>query len=138
MQNEIVNPSPTFIDELPEEQQSILKDMLRSGCRIRGFRSGGGLRVIRIEDADGKDKGYGEHPDVLVAIEHALEAFASGGRTYKEQYMNDDSLYTHYLTGTSTVSCPLDGWLLRGHSFSAKLAEHNYVKVSFTYCSLDF
>ena len=88
---------------------------LQEGCTIHGFRSGGGLRVVRIE-AFGNLLGYGEHPSVDLALVHANEDFLAGSRPYDEVY---GKLYTHYLTGSHEVTSPLDGWLLQGHTFDA-------------------
>lgn len=86
---------------------------LKDGCLIHGFRSGGGLRVICISKGN-KDKGYGEHPDVMDALKHAAEDYLAGHRSYKYVY---GKKYVHYLTGSSTPSCTLDEMLLRGYSF---------------------
>jgi len=88
---------------------------LREGCRLCAFRSGGGLRVVRIEQ-NGKLKGYGEHPHVEDALSHANEDFLAGGRPYSKVYGNTEP---HYLTGSSTSTSPLDHWLLQGHTFDA-------------------
>lgn len=92
-----------------------IEKALREGCRLHAFRSGGGLRVIRLEK-DGVLKGYGEHPIVHDAIVHACEDFLAGGRPYKEVY---GGTHPHYLTGVSTASDSLDGWLLKGNTFDA-------------------
>ena len=38
-----------------------IEKALKENCKIHGFSSGGGLRVIRIEKGD-LLRGYGEHP----------------------------------------------------------------------------
>jgi hypothetical protein len=88
---------------------------LDQGCRIHGFRSGGSLRVVRI-DQGGELKGYGEHPQVEDALSHANEDFLAGGRPYSEVY---GVFKPHYLTGNSSPTSPLDSWLLQGHTFDA-------------------
>jgi len=92
-----------------------LEQALRENCRIHGFRSGGGLRVVRIEQ-DGTLRGYGEHPHVEDALAHANEDFLAGGRPYKEVY---GVLKPHYFTGESTPTSDLDAWLLQGRTFDA-------------------
>lgn len=94
---------------------SHIDQALERGGKIHSFRSGGGLRVFRLE-IDGKLKGYGEHPDALVAIQHLEEDLAAGGRPYGEVY---GVIHTHYLTGVSAPSCELDRWLLRGLNVDA-------------------
>jgi len=86
---------------------------LREGCRVHAFRSGGGLRVVRIE-RDGELKGYGEHPQVEDALSHADEDFLAGGRKYGDVY---GVTKPHYWTGSSTPTSQLDQWLLSGHTF---------------------
>ncbi len=93
-----------------------LEEALRDGCRLHGFRSGGGLRVIRVEDQKGALRGYGEHPHVEEALAHANEDLIAGGRPYKEVYGKSE---THYLTGSCDASSDLDRWLLRGKDIDA-------------------
>lgn len=93
---------------------------LRDGCRLHAFRSGGGLRVVRME-RDGTLVGYGEHPEMEEALRHADEDVAAGGRPYAEVY-GEDGLYDHYLTGSSTKSSDLDAWILKGGTFDAYVA----------------
>jgi hypothetical protein len=88
---------------------------LKDGARMHGFLSGGGLRVVRIEK-DGELKGYGEHPNVEEALSHANKDILYGGRPYKLVY---GVLNPHYLTGSSTASSRLDGWLLKGNTFDS-------------------
>ncbi len=92
-----------------------IKAALQAGCRIRAFRSGGGLRVVRIEK-DNELKGYGEHPHIEEALQHADEDYLAGGRPYKEVYGGKK---THYLTGSCDKSNELDGWILKGSKFES-------------------
>jgi hypothetical protein len=96
-----------------------IDEALKDGCRLHAFRSGGGLRVIRLEKG-GKLKGYGEHPDVLEALNHAQDDYKAGGRPYHEVY---GGTHPHYLTGSSEASGPLDRWLLGGHTFDASIQD---------------
>jgi hypothetical protein len=88
---------------------------LKDGCRLHAFRSGGGLRVVRLEK-DGKLKGYGEHPQVEDALSHTNEDFLAGGRPYDQVYGVSKP---HYLTGSSHATSDLDHWLMQGHTFDA-------------------
>ena len=92
-----------------------IEKALSNGCTVHGFRSGGGLRVIRIEKKN-KLLGYGEHPNVEDALSHANEDFLAGGRPYNKVY---GGTKPHYLTGSSTSTSPLDHWLLQGYTFDA-------------------
>lgn len=92
-----------------------LEKALREGCRLHGFSSGGGLRVIRLEQ-EGNLRGYGEHPNVEDALSHANEDFLAGGREYKEVYGKSKP---HYLTGSENVTSPLDGWLIQGRTIDS-------------------
>lgn len=92
-----------------------IKAALAAGCRLHAFRSGGGLRVLRLE-LDGDLKGYGEHPNVEDALTHVSEDYLAGGRPYAAVY---GRTHPHYLTGSSSTSTPLDAWLLKGATFDA-------------------
>lgn len=96
-------------------QLSGIEKALKNGCKLHGFRSGGGLRVISIEKGS-KSKGYGEHPNVEDALSHANEDVLAGGREYKKVY---GKLKPHYLTGSQTATSSLDDWLLRGNTIDA-------------------
>jgi hypothetical protein len=88
---------------------------LRAGGRLHGFRSGGGLRVLRVE-RDGELIGYSEHPNVTDAMRILAEDLRAGGRDYAAVY---GPIETPYLTGSSTPDGDLDAWLLRGCTFDA-------------------
>lgn len=90
---------------------------MQGGSRIHAFLSGGGLRVVRLEGPKGL-QGYGEHPDVLVALRHTEKDFAAGKRSYNAVYGENGS-ETAYLKGASTPSGPLDAWICRGSTFDA-------------------
>ncbi len=92
-----------------------IEKALQEGCKLHGFRSGGGLRVIRLEQ-ERKLRGYGEHPNVEGALNHADEDFLAGGRKYSDVYGKSKD---HYLTGSSLASSELDQWLLCGHTIDA-------------------
>jgi hypothetical protein len=94
-----------------------IEKALQEGCKLHGFRSGGGLRVIRLEKAN-KLRGYGEHPNVEGALNHADEDFLAGGRKYGDVYGKSKD---HYITGSNSASSELDQWILRGHTIDAYL-----------------
>ncbi len=84
---------------------------LKDGCRLRGFLSGSGVRVIRLEK-DGMLRGYGEDEHVHNALEYAGEDYLAGLRPYGEAH--------GVCIGASSKSDSiLDEWLVRGLSFSA-------------------
>jgi hypothetical protein len=93
---------------------AVLEKALRAGNTMHAFRSGGGLRVIRIEKGQrGALKGYGEHPGVDEALQHAAEDYEAGHRDYSKVY-SSKGLYPHYLTGSSSSETELDAWIRQG------------------------
>ncbi len=92
-----------------------IEKSLHEGCRLHGFLSGGGLRVMRIEQ-DKVLKGYGEQPHAEDALSDANEDYLAGGRPYDEVY---GKLKPHYLTGSSSGASPLDSWMLKGRTIDA-------------------
>ena len=99
-----------------------LEKTIRKGARLHAFRSGGGLRVVSINDSD--DPGYGEHPYVYEALQYAEEDAKAGGREYKEVY---GKLHDHYLTGDPTPSGGLDAWTLTGRSWDISFKDGKFV-----------
>ncbi len=81
---------------------------LKEGCKVYSFRSGGGLRVIRIEKGK-KLMGYGDYWNVEIALSRASKEYLTG----------KDQNEPRYLTGSSTASSPLDSWILRGRDLEA-------------------
>ncbi len=93
-----------------------LDSALLAGATLHGFRSGGGLRVFRVE-RDGDDLGYGEHPAASDALAHVnLWLEQDPAPTYKEFY---GGKFPHYLTGSTHSSDRLDAWLRQGHTVDA-------------------
>lgn len=87
---------------------------LKSGCRLHSFRSGGGLRVVRLEK--GKELvGYGEAPHVEDALQHASDDYLAGKRPAGEVY---GKLYPHYLTGAAIATSNVDCWINRGNTLT--------------------
>lgn len=121
------NPSPP-----PDFLPSLERVLRKRGLRLHAFRSGGGLRVVRIERVAsggrrGSLVGYGEHPSLEHAMAHAAEDHDAGGRPYGKVY---GSLYPHYLTGSSTASSDADAAILRGGSMDAWY-ERGWFRVEF-------
>lgn len=100
-----------------------IEQALRDGCRLHAFRSGGGLRVVRLEK-DGKLRAYGEHPQVEDALSHSNEDFNAGGRPYDQVYGGSKP---NYLTGSDKPTSNLDLWLLQGRTFDAWQDDTNVV-----------
>ncbi|HLC81324.1 MAG TPA: hypothetical protein VJH68_01585 [Candidatus Nanoarchaeia archaeon] len=106
--------------ELNMTKQSLngIDQALQDRKILRAFRSGGGLRVVRIEDSrDGPLRGYGEDPNLMPALHDASDDYLAGGREYSEVY---DKLKPHYLTGTTQAEDRLDLWVLQGHKLWAE------------------
>lgn len=78
-----------------QESYPNLENALKEGANIHVFRSGGGLRVVRLEKK-GKLISYGEHPYFSTALSHAESDF---GLSYEEQYNPENGKHIHYLTG---------------------------------------
>jgi hypothetical protein len=85
---------------------------LSTGCKLRAFRSGGGLRVLRMEDELGILIGYGEHPNVSGAFRILVDDIIAGGRGYADVY---GKIEPHYIAGSASAEDAVDAWLLCGH-----------------------
>ena len=72
-----------------------LEKALKDGAKIHIFRSGGGLRIVRVEKK-GKLISYGEHPYLSGAFSHAETDF---GLSYEKQYSGRKARHDHYYTG---------------------------------------
>ena len=72
-----------------------LENALKEGANIRIFRSGGGLRVVRVEK-EGKLISYGEYPYLSGALSHAETDF---GLSYEDQYSGEKAKHLHYISG---------------------------------------
>jgi hypothetical protein len=92
----------------------IVENALRGGAKLKGFLSGGGLRVLRVEDELGILVGYGEHPHASAAFRILADDIVAGGRDYEAVY---GPIETHYLTGSSLAEDQVDAWFHRGYSF---------------------
>ena len=88
-----------------------LEKALKDGAKIHIFRSGGALRVVRVEK-NGELISYGEHPHLSGALSHAEADF---GLSYEKQYSGRKAKHTHYLTGAYPCSSDLmDIWIYSG------------------------
>lgn len=86
------------------------------------FRSGGGLRVVRVEKDKkrGKLLGYGEYCNVEQALDLADCELAGE----KSEYT------TEYLTGSSTPTSKLDEWVLCGYDTNFRFQNEKFVFLS--------
>lgn len=107
-----------LISQFPEMSYKAIENILaeKASNAIHAFRSGGGLRVLRLECGDDL-LGYGESIQFDEALKNLENDTAAGGRKYNEVY---GKLTPHYLTGTSEVSSNIDRWLLMGRSFDIR------------------
>ncbi len=111
-----------------------LDTALKQGATLHGFRSGGGLRVFRV-NRDDANIGYGEHPAALDALAHVnLWLEQEPKPTYEEFY---GGKFPHYLTGSSNSSDALDAWMTQGQTVDAHqegadvvVALHGYADVT--------
>jgi len=96
------------------EDHPNLEEALLGGAKIHIFRSGGGLRVVRVNGKDGKLISYGEHPYLSVALSHAENDF---GLSYDEQYSNGQAKHEHYLSGAYPMPFdPIDIYVHGGNT----------------------
>lgn len=100
-----------------QESYPNLEKALRDGAKIHVSSSGGGLRVVRVENEKNELLSYGEYPYFSGALAHAESDF---GLSYKEQYSGKNAKHTHYLTGSYAL--PDDILDLYVHSKGAKNA----------------
>lgn len=95
---------------------TITEEALKKGYLLHAFRSVCGLRVVSLEDQEGKTKGYGEHLNFLTALKYLEEDYIAGHRKYKEVY---GKIHERYLTGTFNTDSELDKWLLDGNTIDS-------------------
>jgi hypothetical protein len=72
-----------------------LEKALKEGAKISIFRSGAGLRVVKVEK-EGDLLSYGEHPYLSGALSHAETDF---GLSHEEQYSGEKAKHRLYLSG---------------------------------------
>jgi len=104
--------------KVPKNIDAKLTAALKRG-KFHGFRSGGGLRVFRIDNGN-KCVAYGEHPNAMEALALLARDSTVGGRVYGKVY---GALHPHYLTGSSTPDGELDKWILQGNTIDAHVTE---------------
>lgn len=127
--------------EINPTVMTIIETALRDGKgRMHAFLSGGGLRVVRIDEPPptgipsghvartnnqrGKMLGYGEHPHVHEALRILADDLRAGCRPYGEVYGTEE---THYFTGASTPHDELDAWIRKGSTFDARHEDGRFV-----------
>jgi len=96
------------------EQYKNVIEKIKSGAKLRAFLSGGGLRVVRVEQ-NHERIGYGEHPQLSIALERLEEDISEGQIPYDVMY---GERYPQYWTGSSNAESFLDAWLLQGSKFA--------------------
>ena len=105
------------------KKHGTVEALLRDGAYLHAFRSGGGLRVVRVSTSANL-LAYGEYPDIGEALAHAEEDARAGGREYSEVY---GKIHDHYLTGSSSPASSLDWWVLRGRAFDVLFEAGKFV-----------
>ena len=107
------------------ESIAVIEKSLRNGGVLHAFLSGGGLRVLRVEEGrHGALLGYGEHPHVADAFRILADDLATGGRPYEAVY---GPVETPYLTGASEPQDALDAWIRGGRTFDALSSNGSFV-----------
>ena len=92
---------------------------LKAGNAMYIFRSGGGLRVVRVEQGKkrGELLGYGEYCNVGPALEIAdLDLVKKKHKKYT----------TEYLTGSMSCTSKLDEWICCGHETNFKFENNRF------------
>lgn len=91
-----------------------IENALKEGYKLHAFRSGGGLRVLRLE-CDNKPLLYGESADLKNALRILNDDAKAGGRKYSNVY---GKIEDHYLTGSyASDADELDSWICSGKPF---------------------
>lgn len=106
---------------MKEHLDRIEPALKEGGGRLHAFLSGGGLRVVRVDD--GKIDAYGEHPTLDEAFRILVDDYEAGGRPYGDVY---GKVEDHYLTGQSQPVNELDAWVRRGSTFDATYADGRF------------
>jgi len=105
-----------------------LEQALKGGARIHIFRSGSGLRVVRVEHGDALIS-YGEFPWLAGALIHAEEDF---GLDYDAQYCGIDAKREHRIFGGSSIPADLiDLWINQGNTLDLWFSNKKHL----FYCS---
>lgn len=94
-----------------------IEEALKDGFNFHSFRSGGGLRVLRLDKKDDEKGYYGEAPNYINALRILIDDLSAGGRKYKDVY---GKIETHYLTGAyPDQNDAVDCLLYQGHNVDA-------------------
>lgn len=111
---------------------------LAKGGNVHIFLSGGGLRVVCIEDKNKKSIGYGEHFCIEEALRHADEDLTCY-LSYEKKYSGKNAKYTHYYTGSSFASSNLDFYIRKGGTidFSYNQNSKEFISVIHDYEHVD-
>lgn len=117
-------PGPYNTREIVPSHPEI-DEALRQGNRLHGFRAGGGLRVVTMENEAGETVAYGEAPHIEEALEHAALDYRLGHEPYEQQYGGEDARYTRYLTGAQESSSSLDAHMIAGRKLDARCDPRN-------------
>ena len=120
MENLPANNGPEIVPFHPEIEQG-----LRDGHSLHGFRSGGGLRVVYMENDKHETVAYGEAPHIEEALQHAALDYSLGHETYEQQYSGEQARYPHYLTGDTEASSLLDEKMRGGMKIEARRDPRN-------------
>jgi len=97
----------------PEQEMARLERKLQeTKGQVHSFRSGGGLRVLRLEKDD-KLVNYGESFNFENGLKKLFEDLKLGDR-FGGEYEGK------YLTGVNTPSSPIDQWVLMGNTIDIK------------------
>lgn len=84
-----------------------IESMIKNGYKLRVFRSGGGLRVIRIENKTEKLVAYAENVTLMPAFEDVEIDCLNGGEMAMDYVCK-------YLTGDPNPDSKLDAIILSG------------------------
>jgi len=110
---------------------SLAEVLKRENVFLKAFRSGGGLMVVQIqEDCSPHEKnielGYGEHPMLFQAIQHAVEDLVDGKMPYEDKYSKEDSKYPHYLTGSYEFESIIEQHVLKGEDLKIRFVDDQF------------
>lgn len=91
----------------------LINDTLKTGFNLHCFRSGGGLRVLRLERIlQGENKSYyAESYNFYDALRILEDDIIAGGRKYSDVY---GVIEEYYLTGSFSSGENLDTWVCGG------------------------
>jgi len=93
---------------------------LKDGCTLTIGTDHHRIRIVRIEDGEGKLKGYGESGRLAEALTQAVETYRRGLGTFEEEFPNGRV----WLSGVRSTANAFDGLLLR-RAYSTATAHEN-------------